>query len=235
MKAFSGMFFVFDGIDGSGKATQTNLLLQRFRDEGYNAKKFSFPQYGKSSAALVEAYLRGDFGQANEINPYAASLCYAFDRYVAASAIRAHFEKGGIVIADRYVSANAGHQGGKLSSEQDLRQFLTWLWDLEFEKLQIPKPTLTIILEISPEVSFRLNKAKSAEKQEQRAYLGEKKADQHENVRHLESAFSVFRMLTELFPREFTRVFCLANGALRAPEDIHEEVWNLVSAVARRP
>lgn len=235
MKACSGMFFVFDGIDGSGKATQTNLLLQRFRDEGYNAKKFSFPQYGKSSAALVEAYLRGDFGQANEINPYAASLCYAFDRYAAAPEIRAHLTQGGIIIADRYVSANAGHQGGKLRTQQELRNFLQWLWDLEFAKLGIPKPTLAIILEISPETSLRLNQEKSAEKQAQRAYLGERKKDQHENLKHLESAFRVFRMLPELFPREFVRVSCLANGALRAPEDIHEEVWNLISALARHP
>ncbi|MBI2574024.1 MAG: hypothetical protein HYV78_01360 [Candidatus Wildermuthbacteria bacterium] len=233
MRAFSGMFFVFDGIDGSGKATQTNLLAQRFRDEGYATRKFSFPQYGQPSAALVEAYLRGDFGPANKINPYAASICYAFDRYAAAPQIRAHLEKDGVSIADRYVSANAGHQGGKLPTQQELRQFLQWLWDMEFTKFQIPKPTLTIILEITPEVSFRLNQKKSAEKQGQRAYLGGKITDQHENLRHLQDAFRVFRMLPELFPKEFIRVSCLENGSLRSPEKIHEEIWNLISALAQ--
>src|SRR3989344_2493977 len=130
-----GKLIVIDGTDGSGKKTQTQLLLERLQNAGYPALSVSFPQYGKKSAGLVEEYLGGRYGQPDEISPYAASLFYALDRFDLSAEIRAALDAGKIVITDRYVTANAGHQGGKLKNLSERKKFLAWLYDTEYRVL----------------------------------------------------------------------------------------------------
>ena len=112
MQKQTGKFIVIDGTDGSGKATQTELLVKRLAQAGYEVVMADFPQYGQKSAGLVEHYLNGKYGTALDVGPYRASIFYAADRYDASFQIRQWLKEGKIVISNRYVTANMAHQGG---------------------------------------------------------------------------------------------------------------------------
>src|SRR3989338_3647825 len=141
-----GKLIVIDGTDGSGKATQTKLLVDRLNRENHPTVTISFPQYGAKSAGPLEAYLAGKYGSANEVGPYRASILYAVDRYDASARISEDLGNGKIVVADRYVLSNMGHQGGKIAGEQERRKFYAWEDELEHELFHIPRPDLNIIL-----------------------------------------------------------------------------------------
>ena len=108
-----GKFIVIDGTNGSGKATQTHLLMEELKLNGYPVEMTDFPQYGTKSAGLIEEYLNGKYGQ---VGPHAASIFYAIDRFDASFKIRQWLQEGKVVISNRYVTANAGHQGGKIAT-----------------------------------------------------------------------------------------------------------------------
>ncbi len=141
---------VIDGTDGSGKSTQFERLLSIYP----KMKGISFPDYSSPSASLVKMYLAGEFSKDPAgVNAYAASTFYAADRY--ASYVK-HWKDfylgGGTVLAGRYTTSNAIHQMAKLEkSEYD--SFLEWLYDFEYNKLELPRPDLVIFLDISPELA----------------------------------------------------------------------------------
>ena len=134
-----GKFIVIDGTDGSGKGTQTKILVKRLENLGYDVAMADFPQYGQASAGLVEQYLNGNYGTAEEVGPYKASIFYACDRYDASFKIRKWLEEGKIVISNRYVTANMGHQGGKISNRKKRKKYFDWLYELEYKIFNIPK------------------------------------------------------------------------------------------------
>ena len=118
------MFIVIDGTDGSGKATQTQLLVEKLKSLGFDVEIADFPQYGQKSAGLVEEYLNGVYGSAQDVGPYRASILYAVDRYAASFKIKKWLEEGKIVVSNRYVSANMGHQAGKIKDYAERDKFL---------------------------------------------------------------------------------------------------------------
>jgi len=120
MEIMKGKFIVIDGSDGSGKATQTKILIDTLKKQKYRIKTIEFPQYGKKSAAMVEQYLTGKYGTANDVGPYVASVFYAVDRYAASFKIRDWLKKGNIVVSNRYVSSNKGHQLTKITGGKNL-------------------------------------------------------------------------------------------------------------------
>mgnify|MGYP000881670433 CR=1 FL=1 len=151
-----GKIIVIDGLDGSGKSTQFELI-NGILSKRCSVKAISFPDYNNQSSALVKMYLNGDFSSnANNVNAYAASSFYAVDRYAS---YKLYWEKnyldGDIILASRYVSSNAIHQMEKLpTSEWD--NFLAWLYDYEYIKLGLPVPDVTIFLDMPVEVSQKL-------------------------------------------------------------------------------
>lgn len=151
-----GKFIVIDGTDGSGKATQMKLLVKELRKKGYKVEVFDFPQYGKKSAGLVEEYLNGKYGSAQDVGPYRGSIFYACDRYAASFKIRKFLEEGKIVISNRYVTANMGHQGGKIKNPKERKRYFNWLYDLEYRIFEIPKPDLNIILHVDAAIAQKL-------------------------------------------------------------------------------
>ncbi|MBI4778894.1 deoxynucleoside kinase, partial [Candidatus Falkowbacteria bacterium] len=148
MNKNQGKFIVIDGTDGSGKATQTQLLAQRLERVGLNVAIADFPQYNTKSAGPVEEYLSGKYGSPEEVGPYQASIFYACDRYDASFKIKTWLAEGKIVISNRYVTANMGHQGGKISNLLEKKHFFDWLYQLEYEIFNIPRPDLNIILHV---------------------------------------------------------------------------------------
>lgn len=222
----TGRFVVIDGTDGSGKATQTELLVQTLKTEGFDVEVTDFPQYGKKSAGMVEEYLNGKYGQ---VNPYAASVFYAVDRFDAGFAIRRWLTQGKIVVSNRYVTANAGHQGGKIDDPAERVKFFRWLDNLEYGTFGIPKPDLNIILHMPAKVAQGLVDRKS---KSQRAYVNGKKRDLHEaDLNHLERAVEVYLEIARLFPNT-KLVECVEAERVLTPQEVHNKVWQLVRRIA---
>ena len=119
-----GKLIVIEGPDGSGKTEQWKLLAQRLKTEKHQVELVDFPQYSKVSAGLISNYLRGIYGKPDEVSPYAASLFYALDRYDLSFKMRQWLAEGKIILANRYVASNGGHQGGKIRNEKERREFL---------------------------------------------------------------------------------------------------------------
>ena len=148
-----GKLFVIDGTDGSGKQTQFDLLKKHLDNDEIKYKTVSFPNYDSPSSSLVKMYLSGEFGKnASDVSPYIASTFYAADRYATyIKEFKEYFENGGIILADRYTTANMVHQAGKISDKQEREKFLNWLFDLEFNIYGLPKPTKVFFLNMPPE------------------------------------------------------------------------------------
>ncbi|MBI2355597.1 MAG: thymidylate kinase [Candidatus Doudnabacteria bacterium] len=217
-----GKLIIIDGTDGSGKATQTVLLVKRLASQGYKVKTEDFPQYGKKSAGLVEDYLNGLYGTGDELGPYIPSMFYALDRFAASQRIRQHLKEGFIVICNRYVTANMAHQGGKIKNPRKRHKYFKWLFELEYGLLRIPKPDLTLILHVPAKIAHKLVANK-----ERRFYIGYKKRDIHEkDMKHLAAAEKTFLEISKKF--RYPKIDCAPGNKILSIERIHELIWQKV-------
>lgn len=159
-------FIVFEGIDGSGKGTQVELVAERLRSEGKKVAILDFPRYKHQSGFMVSKYLNGEYGTLDQIGPELASTFYAIDRFDAKQEALAALAENDYVLANRYASSNMIFQASKLDSYPKIDTFLDWVYDLEFRIFGIPKPDTVVFLKISVETSARLVAMK-----EQRDYI----------------------------------------------------------------
>lgn len=152
-----GKLIVIEGLDGSGKSTQLDLLFENLKSKGVDCRSISFPNYEDDSSALVKMYLAGQFGsKPGDVNAYAASAFYAVDRYASFKKDWGeYYNGGGLIVSGRYTTSNAIHQCSKLP-EKDWKEFLSWLYEFEYEKLGIPAPDKVIFLDMPTEVSQKL-------------------------------------------------------------------------------
>ncbi len=220
-----GVFIVLDGLDGSGKGTQTKLLVERLQREGHEVEMVDFPQYGNWSATYVEKYLRGELGASHDISAQQASLFYALDRFAAKQRMLDALAQGKILVANRYVSASKGHQLGKLKTDDERYTFVEWLNHLEYSILGIPKPTVTLFLHMPPEIGQRL-----VERKEPRAYLQGKSKDIHEeDLGHLRNAEQAFLFCAKNDSQENWKVIkCSYGEEIRTIDDVHHEIYETV-------
>jgi len=213
-----------EGTDGSGKTEQFNRLLLRLPAE-LKFRSIDFPRYGEPAAYFIEKYLRGEYGVA--VGPKSASLFFALDRFDASAKIEQWLESGKVVISNRYMASNMGHQGAKIESAEERGEFFLWLYDLEYEICKIPKPDLNIILRVPAETAYELIGKKTG-----RGYLGGAKRDIHEaNLEHLLSAERAYMEIAAVFPNDFTVVECAENGKLLSIDEVHEKVWQIVKKI----
>lgn len=216
-----GKIIVIEGTDGSGKGTQAKLLMERLRKAGWPVDSMSFPRYGEKSAVPAEAYLRGEFGDPDNVNPYAASPLFTIDRVAASPTILDKLSVGKILVLDRYVDSNAGHQGGKIADLVEREQFLAWLYAIEYEALKVPKPDLVFILHVPAEVGQRLVLEKA-----KREYLGDAKQDGHEaNLQHLKNAEASYLWLAKHDPAIHCLIECMDGDRLKSEEEVHELIY----------
>ena len=216
----NGRLIVFEGTDGSGKATQSRLLCEHLQRENIPYKNITFPQYGKPSAAMVQEYLDGNLGRRpGDVNAYAASLMFSMDRYASYKQDwGAFYEAGGLVIADRYTTSNAVHQVSKLPPEERT-VFLNWLFELEYGKLGLPKPDLVLYLDVDLPTSLK--------RMQHRQEKQNTKADIHEqDVSYLENCLRIGRLAAAHYG--WTIVPFMKDGAERALEEKHEEIFSII-------
>ncbi len=213
-----GKFIVIEGTDGSGKGTQVDMLSEYLKSKKKSFEVADFPQYENFSSAFVAKYLRGEYGTADEVGAYRASIFYALDRYDKSFDIGKWLAEGKIVISNRYVSASMGHQAGKIKDKKQKDKFLNWLNDLEYNIFKIPKPDKTILLYVPPEVGQKL-----VDQKKERSYTKGKKRDIHEaDLNHLKNAAEAYLYVAKKY--KWTIIDCAPNGIMRLRESIHEEI-----------
>jgi dTMP kinase len=230
---YPGKFIVFEGIDGSGKSTQAKLLAKYLKKEGYKIAFIDFPQHGQKSAGLVDEYLTGKYGKVEEVTPYQASIFYSCDRYDASFKIRKWLKEGKIVIADRYIGSNVGHQGGKIKNLNERRKYLKWLYDLEYKIFKIPKPDINFILKVQPKIAYSLCKKITDKKKlvKKKAYLGTKKDIHEKDLNHLENTEEAYLFVAKEFPNDFKVIECFNDCLLLSPEIIHQKILAVVKKI----
>ncbi|MCL5784813.1 MAG: dTMP kinase [Patescibacteria group bacterium] len=206
-----GQLIVIDGIDGSGKTTQVNLLAEYLEQQKIPHEVISFPRYQDNIyGRLIKRYLEGEFGEISQVNPYLMALAYAGDRALAKPEIEKWLEEGKVVLANRYVSASFAHMSANLPEEKR-QEFIDWLEDLEYRTNGMPKEDLTILLKVDPEAG-------------QKNVFVKNQPDIHEdNLKHLEEASKIYLSLAKKENNWYV-VNCMKDGQMRSPQDIHQEL-----------
>lgn len=221
-----GRLIALCGIDGTGKTLQAAILKERAVALGRRVETMDFPCYKKFFGRLAARYLRGEFGEeAGEVSPYLAALPFACDRWQAAPVLRAWLEEAALVICNRYVPANLAHQGAKIASDEERRPFLKWVEELEYDVLGLPRPDLHVLLDMPATLAGSL-----IERKEEREYLKNGRDIHESDAAYLAATREVYVQLAEETPN-WLRVDCAPCGALLAPEEIAEQVWEGVRLV----
>lgn len=221
-----GKLIVIDGTDGSGKATQTKLLVNRFRKAGRKVKTIDFPQYYSNFfGQMIGECLIGENGNWVKVNPRVASVLYAADRWESSQKIKKWLKAGFVVVADRYASSNQVHQGGKILKTSERKKFLAWLDQLEFGIFKIPRPDLIVYLDVPVEVSRQLMAGKVFKKKQ---YQKGKKDLHESDETHLRDAQKNALELVKKM-NNWVKIDCVKNRQLLSVQEIGELVWKAVS------
>jgi len=220
-----GFLIVIDGADGSGKATQAELLVQRLKKEGRKVKKIDFPQYENNFfGRLLGECLAGKYGDFIAIPPRIASVLYAADRWESSSEIKKWLAAGYLVIADRYVSANQIHQGGKISNPKEREKFLKWLDQMEFSVFNIPRPDIIIYLHVPVVIGQELLKKRVQENKKNKTVKAKKDLAES-NLKYLsESQKSAINIVKR--NNTWQMVDCSRRGNILSREEIHQMIYD---------
>ena len=216
-----GKLIVIEGTDGSGKSTQFKLLTQRLTEENRTFQKLVFPQYAEPSSALIRMYLGGEFGtKPTDVNAYAASAFFAVDRYASYKKVWGdYFEKGGLIVSDRYTTSNAVNQASKMEG-QEQKDFLKWLYEFEYDKLGLPCPDLVLYLDVPTDFTEKMMRRREADTNTS--------ADIHEkDMEYLATCRRTGREAAKFYG--WTVIECVRDGQMRSIEDIHEEIYRHVA------
>ncbi len=206
-----GKIIVIEGADASGKYTQSKLLAKKLEREGKEVAFFSFPRYDTFFGKLVTKYLQGEFGSLKEVKPELASLLYSLDRFDALPKIEEFLKQGKTIVCDRYTASNVAHQAAKFHGSGQ-KKFIEWIESVES---RLPKPDLTIFLDLPVEVSAKLMHSRKREK------------DIHElDLDYLKATRQVFLELCE--KGNWSRIECSSGLGIKPRDKIHKLIWEKV-------
>lgn len=221
-----GRLIVIDGTDGSGKETQMKILEENLKKNNIEYRKVSFPNYDSPSSSLVKMYLSGEFGKnAKEVSPYVASSFFAVDRYATyKKELEEYYNGGGLILADRYTTANMVHQAGKIENKEERKHFLDWLWNLEFNIYKLPKPDKVFFLNMPIDYVEKLIKNRKNKFDENA------KKDIHESdEKHLIDTYNAACEVAKDY--NWSEIKCVKDGILRTREDIGSEIFKIVEEI----
>lgn len=216
-----GKLIVIEGTDGSGKSTQFKLLTEYLSANDRSFKQLVFPRYSEPSSSLIRMYLGGEFGtNPSDVNSYAASAFYAVDRYASYKQDWGNwYEQGGLVLSDRYTTSNAVHQAAKEPPEKR-SEYLRWLYEFEYGRLGLPRPDLTIYLDVPTDFTEIMMR--------RREQATNTQADIHEkDIAYLTVCRESGRAAAAFYG--WTVIECVKDGAMRSIEDIHQEILSHVA------
>jgi dTMP kinase len=221
-----GKLIVFEGIDGSGKSTQFKRMSARLETEGVSFKRLTFPRYQEPSSALIRMYLGGDFGEnPGDVNAYAASTFYAVDRFASyVQEWREFYLGGGLILTDRYTTSNALHQASKLPAEKR-PAFFRWLYEFEFELMELPAPDTVIYMDIPVEEALariRLRRIADGSAGD----IHERDADYLRKCRECGADAADFY--------GWRKIACFEGRTGRSEQEIHEEIYDIIQNGANR-
>jgi dTMP kinase len=217
-----GALIVIDGADGSGKATQTKLLVEHLRSDGLAVETMDFPQYTQNICGkLLRECLDGKRGDFMKVDPRVASVLYAADRFESKDTIQGWLDAGKTVVLDRYVSANMMHQGAKINDAVELEAFLTWLDELEHGMFGIPRPDIILYLDVP--LADRIRMIEEAVNNKEH-HKGETVDIAEADLTHQQTASDRAKQIVKS-RNNWRQIICTKDGALRTREDIHEEVY----------
>jgi dTMP kinase len=213
------MFIVIEGTDGSGKATQAEILKKKLEELNHKVTYFDFPQYNKFFGKLVGRYLNDDFGNAVKLDPHITSLLYASDRFsVRDELIKANEN---IIIANRYTTANLAHQGSKILDLDERKKFFDWAEELEYVQYGLPKPNVVLFLHVPTEFSQKLVDMKN-----KRDYT-DKKRDSHESDKeYLQRTINVYKELS--IRNNWIIIDCVKNDKLLSIDEISKQIFDKI-------
>lgn len=217
-----GKLVALEGIDGSGKRTQLEMLARAMRTRGIAHTTIAFPRYDGFFGRMVAQYLNGEFGTLTEVDPHFSALLYAGDRLENKKLLENYLADGKLVLADRYIASNFAHQGARVAPRQ-FPQFLHWLEKLEYGVYDLPEEDLVIYLRLPAERAQKLVGKKRA-----RHYTRRRRDLQEANLAHLKAAARIFDQLARR--RNWATVECMSaqKHGLRSTEDIHSEIMALI-------
>ncbi len=226
-----GKLIVIDGTDGSGKATQTEILIKRLKKDGKKVKVVDFPEYYSNFfGKFIGHCLSEQYYNFVHIHPKIASVLFAADRFESKDKIIKWLKEGNIVIANRYASANQIHQGGKIKNTKKRQAFIEWLAEMEYGTFKIPKPDMVFYLSVPIPVVLKLLEKRN--KTQGRAYLGKKKDVHERDVEHLENSRKSALWLAKT-QKNWIKIDCVVGGELARPEIIHEEIYGKIKTIIK--
>jgi dTMP kinase len=217
-------FIALEGIDGSGKRTQIDMLSRALSARGVPHATISFPHYEGFFGRLVARYLNGQFGRLADVDPHLSALLFAGDRFESRGQIEAHLAAGRMVIADRYVGSNLAHQTARVPAPQR-KPFLKWLQQLEYEVYGLPAEDLVILLRVPVEQAHRMVGRKKT-----RSYTKRRRDLQEADIGHLRRAALVYDWLAR--QPNWARIDCTTARSLRLlpPEAIHLRIMDFLQS-----
>ena len=215
-----GKLIAIEGIDGSGKRTQVQLLESAVLARGHQVYSTGFPQYDSWFGKMVAQFLNGELGALESVDPHFTALLYAGDRFETKKQLMAALEQGKIVLADRYIGSNLAHQTARAKPEKRA-EFLSWIKYLEYNIYELPREDVILYLRVPPGEAQNLVAKKSA-----RSYTTAKQDLLEANLRHLEDAAAMYDSLAENPPWVTIDCFDAKRGAIRPPEEIGADVLN---------
>lgn len=226
-----GKFIVIDGTDGSGKATQVKELVKNLKKNKIKVKTIDFPRYYNNFfGKFIGECLVGENGNFVKLNPKITSVLYAADRFESSAQIKKWLNDGFNVIADRYVSSNQIHQGGKITDNRKRKEFLSWLEKMEFGVFKLPRPNIIIYLDVPVSITQELLAKEGSQKKKK--YKKGKKDVVENDLRYLEkSRQSAIKMLKD--NNHWATINCVKNEELRSIQDISQEVLNKVLKIIK--
>ena len=229
--------FVLEGADAVGKTTQIELLVEKIEAAGYRVEKLRFPRYQEPGCYFVDRYLSGQYGPLEEVDPYQASTFFALDRYdffknldfkdgssqpSSPEILEPEFEET-IFVSDRYVGSNLAYQGARLAADQR-QDFFDWCLDLEFQKMNLWRPTLNIILTLDIQTKEEL-----LESRKKTSKPDENPDDIHTPKDYQRKVMAVYQELCQKYPDNFVAIDCLdQTGQLLEPPVIAAKVYQLI-------
>ncbi|OGI78996.1 dTMP kinase [Candidatus Nomurabacteria bacterium RIFCSPHIGHO2_12_FULL_37_29] len=226
-----GKLIVIDGADGSGKTTQTNLLIKHLRKDGEKVRFIHFPRYKENFfGKFIGHCLSEQYYNWVNIHPKIASVMYAADRWESKEEIKDSIKEGYVVVMDRYISANQIHQGGKIANLKKRESFIKWLAEMEYKVFKIPKPNLTIYLSLPIEIVLKL--IKKRDYKGARAYLGSKKDVHEKDKNFLKNSIKSALWLAKT-QKNWVKINCAKDGVVDIRENIHNEIYKKIKKILK--